>query len=137
MQCCPYLAFDGQCADAFALYQKVFGGEIPFKVTFGETPMAAQCAPEARDRIAHMRLQAGDLLLMGSDSPPGQFRQPQGFNVAVAPATVAEAERIFNGLAEGGTVIMPGQKTFWAAYFGMVTDRFGTPWMINCEAAQT
>ena len=72
---------------------------------------------------------------MGSDVPPEHYSAPQGFGVTVAVPTTAEAERIFKALAEGGRVTMPFEATFWSPGFGMVTDRFGTPWMVNCAPA--
>lgn len=103
----------------------------------GDSPMAAQTASEARSRIMHVRMTAGSAVLMGSDAPPQFFSPPQGFSVSISVNDPAEAERIFNDLADGGTVRMPLQETFWAMRFGMFIDRFGTPWMINCEKPAT
>jgi PhnB protein len=75
----------------------------------------------------------GDTMLMGCDLPPGHQQKPQGFSVSLQVNDPADAERIFQAIAENGTVQMPIQKTFWAARFGMVLDRFGVSWMINCE----
>jgi PhnB protein len=72
---------------------------------------------------------------MASDAPPGRYEKPTGFSVSIELDDVAEAERIFNALADGGTVGMPFQKTFWSSGFGMCTDRFDIPWMVNCTAA--
>jgi len=72
---------------------------------------------------------------MGSDAPPGRYEEPKGFSVSVQIKDPAEAERIFQALAENGKVQMPIQQTFWAARFGMLMDQFGIPWMINCEQA--
>ena len=79
------------------------------------------------------RLIVGDQVLMGSDAPPAHFQKPQGFSVSIGIEKPEDAERIFHALADSGTVIMPIQKTFWAIRFGMLVDRFGIPWMINCE----
>jgi PhnB protein len=128
-----YLSFDGTCADAFRLYEKCLGGKIVFSQTYGESPMAAEAPPEWQNRIMHTSLSLGDGLLQGADSPPGQYRKPQGFTVALAMNDAAEAERVFEGLSEGGAVQMPLQETYWALRFGAVVDRFGTPWMINCD----
>ena len=81
----------------------------------------------------HARLVVGDRVLMGSDVPPDHHDKPQGFSVSLGIDTPAEAERIFRALAEGGTVQMPLQETFWALRFGTLVDRFGIPWMVNCE----
>jgi PhnB protein len=89
----------------------------------------------AEKRIMHARLQLGDKLLMASDSPPDRFEAPKGFNVMLGVKDPAEAERLFEALAAGGTIKMPIQGTFWAERFGMLVDQFGTPWMINCDKA--
>jgi len=83
--------------------------------------------------VMHARLIVGDEVLMGSDAPPDRYEPMKGITVTLGVDEPADAERIFSALAEGGTVQMPIQQTFWAARFGMLTDRFGTPWMINCE----
>jgi PhnB protein len=81
----------------------------------------------------HARLVVGDQVLMGGDAPPQYFTQPQGFSVSLNFKERAEAERVFTAMSEGGAVKMPFQKTFWSAGFGMFVDRFGIPWMVNCE----
>lgn len=131
----PYLHFDGRCREAFEFYAKTLGGKITFMQTFGESPMAAQMPPESHGHVMHGSLQIGDQLLQGTDPPPGQYTQPVGFRVALHFDDAAEGERAFNALAQHGVIFMPYQQTFWAKGFGMVTDRFGTPWIIN--AGQT
>lgn len=133
MQLNPYLSFNGQCEAAFKFYAQCLGGKIAMKLTYGETPMADQTPPGWRDKIAHMRLVVGDKILMGSDTPPERYEETKGIFVTLGVDDPAEAERIFHALAENGTVRMPIQETFWALRFGMFVDRFGTPWMINCE----
>jgi PhnB protein len=133
MQLTPYLSFNGQCEEAFKLYEKCFGGKIVFTMTFGESPMAAQTPPGWHKKIMHSTLKVGDCLLQGSDATPDQYRKPQGISVALAIQGAAEADRIFQTLAENGTVELPLQETFWALRFGMLVDQFGTPWLINCE----
>ena len=135
MQTVPHLHFRGNCREAFRFYADTFGGRIPFAMTFGESPAAAQTPPEARDQIIHARLEYGDQALCGCDAPGERYQRPQGFNVLASVPDAKEAERIFHALAEKGQVRMPIQKTFWAERFGMLTDKFGTPWMINCEGA--
>jgi len=132
MNTSAYLQFQGNCREAFKFYAELFGGKIPFALTYGESPMAAQTSPEWRGKIAHARLDLGEQMLLGSDVDPARYLAPQGFNVMVAVDEPAEAERVFKGLAEQGTVTMPFQETFWARRFGMCTDRFGIPWMVNC-----
>jgi PhnB protein len=133
MQLNPYLTFDGQCEAAFRFYEQALGGTIVAMMTFADTPMAEQSPPEMRGRIAHARLVVGDSVLMGSDGQPGRHERMQGFSVTLNIAEPAEAERVFAALEAGGTVTMPIQETFWARRFSMLIDRFGTPWMINCE----
>jgi PhnB protein len=128
-----YLVFRGQCEEAFKFYEKCLGGKIESIFTFGDTPMADQAPAGWRDKIMHARMTVGDTPLMGSDAPPDRYEEPKGFSITVGIKDPAEAERIFNELAVGGTVQMPLEKTFWAAKFGMLVDRFGIPWMINCE----
>ncbi len=128
-----YLSFNDECEAAFKFYEQCLGGKIDSMMTYGDSPMAEQTPPEKLDKIMHVSLIVGDTVLMGSDAPPQMFEKPQGFSVSLVFDDAVEAERIFNALAENGTVQMPLQETFWAARFGMVVDRFGTPWMINCD----
>jgi len=129
----PYLSFDGHCEQAFKLYEQCLGGKITFMQTYGDSPMAEQTPTEWRKRVMHATLSVGDQLLQGSDSPPGQYQKPQGFSIAIALSDATEAERIFKALSENGKVQMPLEETFWALRFGYLIDRFGVPWMINCE----
>jgi PhnB protein len=132
MQSNPYLYFNGDCKDAFKFYEQCLGGKIVAMMTYGESPMAEQTSPEQRDNIMHVQLTVDNVNLMGSDSPREYFEKPQGFHINLQFDDVEAAERIFNALAEQGTVKMPFQETFWAKRWGMLSDRFGTPWMINC-----
>jgi PhnB protein len=133
MQSNPYLFFNGQCEAAFTFYEECLGGKIIEKMTYGQSPMADQASPELIDRIMHINLTIGDIVIMGADAPPEMFEQPQGFYVNLQFDNVAEAEKIYNALAENGTVRMPFEETFWAHRFAMLVDRFGTPWIINCN----
>jgi PhnB protein len=135
MQMTPYLSFNGKCEAAFKFYEKALNGKTLMMMRYGEGPMAQQTAPEHRDRIMHARLAVGDALLMGSDTPPEMYEPMKGVSVALGVEKPTDADRIFAALAEGGTVRMPIQETFWAQRFGMLTDKFGTPWMVNCERA--
>lgn len=135
MQINPYLNFGGQCEEAFKFYAQCLGGEIDAMMTFAGTPMAEHASPEWQGKVLHARLKVGDMVLMGSDAPPDRFQKPQGFSVSLGIDKVGEAERVFHALAEGGAVQMPIQQTFWAARFGMLVDKFGIPWMVNCENA--
>lgn len=129
---CPYLLFDGDCREAMEFYADCLGGNIEAMITTGETPMADEASGEANERIAHARLRAGAWTLMASDMPPGCHQQPQGLSVQIALDDVDRAQQVFERLAEGGRVHMPFEETFWAHGFGALSDRYGTPWMINC-----
>ena len=130
----PYLNFKGNCREAFTTYERVLGGKIEMMMTFGESPMAGDVEPGMKEQIMHVSMTVGDRRLMGSDAGCQQVQTPQGFAVSINTNDVGEAARVFDGLAEGGTIQMPLAPTFWALRFGMLTDRFGTPWMVNCEA---
>lgn len=129
-----YLAFEDQCEAAFRFYAQCLGGTLEALNRFGDTPACEHVPASHRDRIMHARLVVGDQALMGSDSVPEHpYEGVKGCSIALNADSVAEAERVFNALSEGGHVIMPLGETFWAARFGMFVDRFGVPWMINCE----
>jgi PhnB protein len=126
-----YLLFNGRCEEAFQFYHQVLGGKIEAMIRHAGSPAEAATPVEWRDKIMHARLNVEGAVLMGSDAPPDRYQQAKGFSVAINVEDPKEAERIFHGLAEGGNVGMPIQETFWAARFGMLVDRFGTPWMVN------
>ena len=132
MRLITHLNFDGQCEEAFKFYEGVLGGKILTMMPFEGSPMADQSPPEWRKKILHATLDLGDSVLMGADAPPGRYQKPQGFSVTIGLSDPTEAERIFRSLAENGIVQLPLQETFWAARFGMLVDRFGIPWMVNC-----
>lgn len=132
----PYLIFNGNAEEAFEFYQSVFGGEyelIRFKDMSEESQASMPGAD--MDKVAHVALPiAGDdQLLMASDAPTEQSVNTQNTNVNVILETSSaeEAERVYQGLSEGGTVIMPLGKTEWAEKFATFTDKFGVQWMIN------
>jgi PhnB protein len=133
MKCNPYLTFDGRCKEAFEFYEQCLGGKIVMMQTHGESPIAEHVPREWHDSILHARLTFGDEVLMGCDVAGGRYEPPKGFYVTLAVDKVSDAERIFEGLADGGKVTMPFAETFWAVRFGMVTDRFGIPWLVNGE----
>jgi PhnB protein len=127
-----YLFFDGNCAQAMRFYERTLGGKLEMMMTHAESPVADQAPPGSADRIMHARLNVDGRALMASDAMPGQpYEGMTNFSLSLIYPTVAEAKRVFDALSEGGRVTMPFQKTFWAEAFGMLVDRFGTPWMIN------
>jgi PhnB protein len=144
MRFTPYLNFDGNCAEAFTFYAKLFQGTIAYQGTFGEMPASEDMPPipeSAKNRIMHVHLQIGDQALMGSDAMPGAdatcggYQPAQGLWVSIHAADVAEGQRLFDALAQGGQTVMPFGATFWSPGFGMTKDRFGTPWMVNVAEA--
>jgi PhnB protein len=128
----PHLIFGGQCEAAFQFYERCFGGKIQLMLSYGDSPMADQVPAEWRGKIAHATLTVGNDVLMGADVLAEQYEKPKGFSILLHLDDPAEAERIYQALAENGTVQMPLQKTFWAALFGVLVDSYGTPWEINC-----
>lgn len=135
MQAIPYLNFKGNCKEAFEFYEQCLGGKIEAMIRFQDMYANAPCPEEWQNGIMHARLSLGDGTLMASDAPAERYVAPQGMWVSLHPQTPEEADRIFQALAEGGEIEMPIQATDWAARFGMVRDRFGISWMINCEKA--
>jgi PhnB protein len=132
MQINPYLNFDGNCAEAMRFYQKALGGKLEM-MPFAGSPMEKDIPSQYRERIMHACLTATDgQLLMASDTGPwSPYEAPKGIQVTLNYDTAAEGKKAFDALSQGGQVTMPLQKTFWAEAFGMFTDRFGTPWMVN------
>ena len=131
----PYLMFNGRCKEAFTFYAECLGGKIEAMLPHAGTPAEGHVPAEWREKIMHARLALGEDVIIGSDAPPGHFEQPKGFSVTLQLTDPAEADRIFQRLSDGATVTMPIQQTFWATRFGMLVDRFGTPWMVNCQPA--
>ena len=128
-----YLFFDGTAAQAMPFYQRVLGGKLDV-MTFAQMPGAEQQKMSAATaaRVMHAMLSFDGGQLMASDTMEGQpYEGMKGFALTVNKDTAAEAEQVFAVLAEGGQVTMPIAPTFWAERFGMCTDRFGTPWMVN------
>lgn len=128
----PYLMFNGNCEEAFNRYHEVLGGRIEAMLRHKGSPAEEHVPAEWQDKIMHACLIVGDFRLMASDAPPGHQEPMRGWSVNIGVDSIPEAERIFSALAEGGETRMPLQKTFWSERFGMLVDRFGTPWMVNC-----
>lgn len=134
-----YLTFNGNCEEAFHFYQSVFGGEFPYVGRFGEMPddEEKKISKKEANRIMHISLPINkETILMGSDTGgewASGFKQGNNFSISVHCDAKEEAERIFNGLAQGGMVTMPLNVTFWGAYFGMLVDQFGIQWRVNVD----
>ena len=129
----PHLHYNGTCLEALKFYEKCFDGKITFSMTWGESPAATQVSKDWGKKILHASLEFTGQMLTADDAPPGSYSKPQGFEVLVSFTEMAQAEKVFKTLSEKGEVGMPFAKTFWAKGFGMVVDRFGIPWMINCS----
>lgn len=130
----PYLRFDGNCKDAFAFYKQALGAEITTIMTWGDGPMAENIPPEAHNMVMHAELDIGGNTVMGTDGGPDDtYEGIKGANVVINADGPEEAERLFKNLSEGGNITMQMEETFWALRFGMVTDKFGVPWMVNCD----
>ncbi len=127
----PYLFLEGKCEEALNFYTKVLDAEVMMKMRYAESPDKSSCGHIQEDKIMHSEMKIGDSVIMLSDGMAEGNPKFEGFGLSINPATVEEAETRFAALAEGGKVIMPLEKTFWAKTFGMVADKFGITWMIN------
>jgi PhnB protein len=133
----PYLNFDGRCEEALEFYRGALGAEVTALMRFKDSPEPhgpGMVPPGADNKVMHASFRVGDATVMASDCHCGGRPNFQGFSLSLTLPSVAEAERRFAALAESGNVQMPLSKTFFAASFGVVTDRFGVPWMIYVAA---
>jgi PhnB protein len=126
------LSFDGECEAAFKVYERLLGAKAELVIRWGASPLAGEVPREWHDKMLFARLRARQMTLVGGDAPPGAYRKPTGFTLCLSADDETEAERLFVELAEGGTVQMALQPTFFAARYGEVVDRFGIPWEIRC-----
>ena len=129
-----YLAFEGNCREAFEFYRSVFGGEFGTLSTFADAPEDMGIPEDKRDWIMHVSLPVGSSVLMGSDMPArqgGSLVKGDNFSISIEGKSKAHCGEVLAKLSEGGTVRLPLRETFWGAYFGAWTDRFGINWMIN------
>jgi PhnB protein len=131
----PYLAFNGNCADAMRFYEGALDGKLEMLMSGADSPMAAQIPKELAHRILHARLalKGGGCLYAGDSPMQMPYTGIHGVSITLQYDTVAEAQKVFEKLSAGGKVTMPLAPTFWAKIFGMLVDRFGTPWIVNGE----
>jgi PhnB protein len=132
----PYIAFKGNCEEAINFYKQQLGAEVIFIQRYGDSPMAGK-GPD--DKIMHCSIKVGDSVIMACDNVfDDQNPTIVGNNITLALGTtdIAEAESTFDRLSDGATIVMPMQETFWAMRFGMLTDKFGINWMLNCDKPQ-
>ena len=131
-----YLTFDGNTESAFNFYKSVLGGEFSSLQRFGDTPHRERMSETDRSKLMHVTLESAKGSLMGNDHLEfmgGPFNAGNNFSLSIHPSSEDEARQLFDGLAAGGSVIMPLEKTFWGAYFGMLLDKFGVKWMVNYQ----
>lgn len=135
LQPIPYLGFNGTCAEAMRFYERVLEGKLEILMSGADSPMAAQIPKESAHRIIHARLSLpGGAFLYGGDCPQQlPWEGVKGVSITLNFDTTEKAKAVFDTLAEGGQITMAMQPTFWAKQWGMLTDRFGTPWIINGE----
>jgi len=129
------LAFNGQCEAAFRFYEQCLNGKVTFMLTWGKSPMAADVPAHWQGKIVHATLMIADMPIMGCDVHPDRYEKPQGFEIDLPMKDPVAGARLFETLARDGRIVMPLQETFWAHRYGVLIDRFGIPWSINCEKA--
>ena len=130
----PYLILNGDCEAAFTFSAQATGGELGPMMRFNGMEGCGDIPADYGQKIMHTHVMFGQTVLMGSDNHPAQpYEGVKGCSVSLSVDSIKEAERIFAALSDGGQVTMPLAQTFWAVRFGMLVDRFGVPWMINCE----
>ncbi|MGD9562850.1 MAG: VOC family protein [Pyrinomonadaceae bacterium] len=130
----PYIAFKGNCKEAIDFYKCALDAELLYSQTWGDSPMSE---PGLEDMIMHATLKVGGSHIMMCDDPRSETPAASNISLAVGLNDVETAKRLFNNLSDGGSVTMPLDKTFWAEAFGMLTDKFGINWMVNCDTPQT
>ncbi len=133
MQVQPYLMFGGRCEEAFEFYRNALGAELVMLKRFKDSPDPQMCQPGTLEKVMHMSFRIGDTTILASDGRCEGNTNFQGFSLTLTAADDAEADELFNALADGGEVQMPLAKTFFSSRFGMVGDRFGLTWMIIVE----
>ena len=128
----PYLFFDGRCEEAVEFYKSSLGAEVQFLMRYNESPepQPPDCAPVPGEKIMHAQIRIGQSVVLLSDGRAEGRLNFDGFSLSVSVPTEADADRIFDALADGGETLMPLAKTFFSARFGMVNDRFGVMWMV-------
>jgi PhnB protein len=129
------LSFNGQCEEAFRCYERCLNGTITFMLRWGDSPASAEVPSDWHTKIYHATLNVGGFVIMGSDQPTDRYDRPRGFEIVLGMDDPASAEGVFEALADGGTIEVPLEETFWASRFVVLVDRFGLRWSINCERA--
>jgi PhnB protein len=130
-----YLTFNGNTEEAFKFYQSVLSGDLNLQ-RFGDTPHGSAMSDDDKKKVMHVSLQTSHGIIMGNDHMEmmgGPYIAGNNFSMSVHPGSEHEAKTLFDGLAKGGNVLMPLDKVFWGAYFGMLIDKFGIKWIINYQ----
>jgi PhnB protein len=133
----PHVCFEGRCEEALAFYRKALGAEVTFMIRFKEMPEPhppGSIPHGGENKIMHASFRVGDTTILASDGHCTGTAKIEGIQLAIQGVDVTAAQKLFDALAEGGTVKMPMMKTFWAPLFGMLVDRFGVEWMVNAQA---
>jgi len=117
-------------------YKQALNGKLDL-MEFAGSPVEEQVPDEYKNKVLRATLTFGDAMSMASDSLPGmEINMGNGYSISISIANLEEAERFFNNLADGGQINIPFAETFRAAKYGMLTDKFGVNWMVNCEIEQ-
>jgi PhnB protein len=130
MQVQPYLFFEGRCDEAIEFYKKALGAKVDMLMRFKDAPDQSMVTPQSKEKVMHAAVRVGDAQILMSDGRCQDGAKFEGFSLAVSAPNAAEAERMFNALADGGQVRMPMAETFFSPRFGMVADKFGVGWMV-------
>ena len=126
-----HINFSGNCRQALSFYQSILGGHISL-LTYGESPSDIDVPKEWNEKIIHGSITLKNFEMAGADLLPEQYKIPQGFHLLLQLESEAEGKRIFGAFSKGGSITMPLQKTFWSPCYGIVVDKFGISWEINC-----
>ena len=130
-----YITFGGRCEEALEFYKKSIGAEVTSLMRWKETPDAAMKPPPGyEEKVMNAAFRIGETQLMADDGMGPKQPEFKGMSLVIEVADDAEAKRVFTALGQDGSVQMPLMKTFWTSSFGMLTDKFGVPWMVNVEA---
>jgi PhnB protein len=134
MKAATHLHFDGRCKEAFKFYEKALGGKTTFSMTWGDSPAKQEMPAEWSSKMIHARFEFGEQFITADDPPPQFYTKPQGMHVLLLFNDATKAESVYKALSENANEIkMPFAKTFWSPGFATFVDKFGIPWMINCE----
>jgi PhnB protein len=130
MEVQPYLFFNGRCDEAIDFYKTALSAEVAMLMRWKDSPDKSMCTPDNENKVMHSSIRIGETTIMASDGRNTSHPNFQGFALSLNAKDEADAERLFNALADGGKVTMALTKTFFSPRFGMVADKFGVNWMV-------